>query len=118
MGRMGFVGLGDFLDAAAYLGVAVVEGFEGGGVALVMTGVQYHVLGRAVEDGGAGDGIVACVDAEVLAEHGASPGEGAAAAAAHKVGARNAPDLADDADDLAGEFVVDVSGGCGHGFSS
>ena len=84
---MGFMGLGDFLDAAAYLGVAVVEGFEGGCVALVMTGVQYHVLGGAVEDSGAGDGIVACIDAEVLAEHGACPWERAAAAAAHEVGA-------------------------------
>ena len=86
MGLMGFMGFGDFLDAAAYLGVAVVEGLEGGGVALVMTGVQYHVFWGAVEYGGAGDGIVACVDAEVLAEHGASPGERAPAAAAHEVG--------------------------------
>ena len=58
MGLMGFMGLGDFLDAATYLGVSVVEGFEGGGVALVVTGVQYHVLGGAVEYGGARDGIV------------------------------------------------------------
>ena len=84
---MGFVGLGDFFDAAAYLCVLFVEGLEGGGVALVVTGVQYHVFGGAVEDGGAGDGIVAGVDAEVLAEHGASPGERAPAAAAHEVGA-------------------------------
>lgn len=45
---------------------------------------------------------MACVDAEVLTELVAGPGEGAAAAPAYEVGTGDVPDLADDGDDLAG----------------
>lgn len=111
---MGFMGLGDFLDAAAYLGVAGVEGFEGGGVALVVARVENHVFGCAFEYGCAADGIVAGIDSEILTEHGAGPGERTAAALRDEVGARYAPDLTHDVDDFAGQLVVDISCWCGH----
>ena len=77
----------DLFDLGVDGFVVVVEGGVGAEVVGVAFVVAEDGIGVNVEDGGAGDGIVACVDAEVLAEHGASPGERAAAAAAHEVGA-------------------------------
>ena len=116
MGLMGFMGwfAAEVFQSAFDFLVVVAERC----VHSANTWVEAAVVGdgarRLLEYGGAAYRVVTGVEAQVCAQLFSGPGEGAAAAAAHEVGARNAPDLADDADDLAGEFVVDVSGGCWH----
>ena len=104
----------EFFDFGFDEGVLIAEGDEGVEVVLVARLVELDGACFEPDDGSAALAVVTGIDAEVLAQLGAGPGEGLFAAVGDQFRACYAPSLADEVDDLAREGVVDVACWC-HG---
>ena len=89
--------------------IFVAEGDECVEVVLVARLVELDGACFESDDGSAALAVVTGIDAEVLAQLGACPGEGLFSAVGDQFQTCYAPSLADDGDDLTREGVVDGS---------